>query len=103
MKDEIEISVISPVYKAETLIDKLVERIAAAVSKLTDSYEIILVEDCGPDNSWKKILENCEKYPFVKGVKLSRNFGQQHAIQAGLDLSKGEYVITLDCDLQDRP
>ena len=103
MNSQIEISIVSPVYRAETIIDNLVERIVAAVSKLTDSYEIILVEDCGPDNSWAKIQENCNKNPKVKGIKLSRNYGQQHAMQAGLDASKGDYVITMDCDLQDRP
>jgi polyisoprenyl-phosphate glycosyltransferase len=103
MKHEIELSIVSPVYKADNLVDKLVERIIKAVSKLTENYEIILVEDCGPDDSWQKIQEICEKYPFVKGIKLSINCGQQHAIQAGLDESKGKYVITMDCDLQDRP
>ena len=103
MNSTIEISIVSPVYKAENIIDKLVERIIESVSKLTDSFEIILVEDNGPDNSWKKIKENCAKYPFVKGIKLSKNCGQQHALQAGLDASKGKYVITMDCDLQDQP
>jgi dolichol-phosphate mannosyltransferase len=100
---EIEISIVSPVYRAESLVDKLVERTMNSVSKLTNNYEIILVEDCGPDNSWKKIQENCTKHSVVKGIKLSRNYGQQHAIQAGLDASKGKYVITMDCDLQDQP
>ncbi|MFB0923843.1 MAG: glycosyltransferase family 2 protein [Vicingaceae bacterium] len=103
MNNSVEISIVSPVYRAETIIDNLVDRIVAAVSKLTDNYEIILVEDCGPDNSWGKIQENCSKNPKVKGVKLSRNYGQQHAIQAGLDISNGEYIITMDCDLQDQP
>lgn len=103
MKENIEISIVSPVYRAETLVDKLVERTISAVSKLTDSFEIILVEDCGPDNSWDKIEENCNKYPQVKGIKLSKNSGQQHAIQAGLDYSQGKYIITMDCDLQDQP
>jgi dolichol-phosphate mannosyltransferase len=103
MNEEIEISIVSPVYRAENLVDKLVERIVASVSQITDCYEIILVEDCGPDNSWKKIIENCNKNQKVKGIKLSRNYGQQHAIQAGLDVSKGKYVITMDCDLQDQP
>ena len=99
MNSTIEISIISPVYKAENLIDKLVERIIESVSKLTDNFEVILVEDNGPDNSWKKIKENCTKYPFVKGIKLSKNCGQQHALQAGLDASKGKYVITMDLSL----
>lgn len=103
MQNEVHISIVSPVYRAENLVDKLVDRIVESVSQLTDSFEIILVEDCGPDNSWQKIVDNCNKNPKVKGIRLSRNYGQQHAIQAGLDASKGEYVITMDCDLQDKP
>mgnify|MGYP003143718739 FL=1 len=103
MNSTIEISIVSPVYKAENLIDKLVERTIESISKLADNFEIILVEDNGPDDSWKKIKENCAKYPFVKGIKLSKNCGQQHALQAGLDASKGKYIITMDCDLQDQP
>ena len=57
----VEISIVSPVYRSETIIDNLVERIVGAVSQLTDNYEIILVEDCGPDNSWNKIQENCKQ------------------------------------------
>lgn len=88
---------------AENLVDKLVERIDTAVSKLTTNYEIILIEDGGHDNSWQKIIDNCKKNPKIIGIKLSRNFGQQCALQAGLDSSKGEYVLTMDCDLQDQP
>lgn len=103
MQEDVHISIVSPVYRAENLVDKLVARMVDSVSKITDSFEIILVEDCGPDNSWQKIVENCTKNAKVKGIKLSRNYGQQHAIQAGLDASKGKYVITMDCDLQDKP
>ena len=103
MTKKTHISIVSPVYGAENLIDKLVKRIVEAVSQLTDDYEIILIEDCSPDKSWEKIKENCNKNPKIRGVKLSRNYGQQHAIQAGLDLSVGEYVVTMDCDLQDQP
>ena len=71
-----KISVVSPVYRAEEIVDLLVSRVGEEVSKLTDDYEIILVEDGGPDQSWRKIVENCERDKRVKGVKLSRNFGQ---------------------------
>lgn len=98
-----KISIVSPVYRAEPIVDKLVERIATEVSKISTDFEIILVEDCGPDASWDKIQENCKKFPYVKGIKLSRNFGQQHAMQAGLDASTGDFIVTLDCDLQDKP
>ena len=99
----IEISIISPVYKAGNIVDKLVEEIIKSVSEITSNYEIILVEDGSPDNSWEKIEENCKKNGKVKGVKLSRNFGQHFAITAGLTVSKGENMIVMDCDLQDNP
>ena len=98
-----ELSVISPVYGAPTLLHELVRQIEETVSKLTSDYEIILVEDHSPDNSREIITEICETNKRVKGVFLSRNFGQQYALNAGFDLSKGDYVVTLDCDLQNPP
>lgn len=97
------ISIVSPVYRAEKIIDKLVDLNISELSKITSDFEIILVEDCGPDNSWEKIIENCKKDSRVKGMKLSRNFGQHYAITAGLDHANGEWVVVMDCDLQDRP
>jgi dolichol-phosphate mannosyltransferase len=97
------ISVVSPVYKAEKIVDELVKRLTIELSNITSDYEIILVEDCGPDFSWLKIEQNCAKDPHVKGIRLSRNFGQHHAITAGLDHCKGEWIIVMDCDLQDKP
>jgi dolichol-phosphate mannosyltransferase len=81
----------------------LVEQIVAFVAPITPDYEIILVEDSGPDNSWARIVEETSKSTRVKGVKLSRNFGQHYAITAGLDLAAGTWVIVMDCDLQDKP
>lgn len=98
-----ELSVISPIYKGEKMLDELVSRIEASVETFTDSYEIILVNDCSPDNSWARIKEICSKDKKVKGINLSRNFGQHYAITAGLTASKGEWTVVLDCDLQDRP
>ncbi|MBN2611607.1 MAG: glycosyltransferase family 2 protein [Bacteroidales bacterium] len=97
------ISIVSPVYRAEKIIPVLVGRISKAVSRISDDFEIILVEDFGPDNSWKEIAKIAEKNPKVVGVKLSRNFGQHYAISAGLDFSKGEWIVVMDCDLQDQP
>jgi glycosyltransferase involved in cell wall biosynthesis len=98
-----EISIISPVYKAESIVDELVSRIIKSVEKISNNYEIILVEDGSPDQSWKKIEENCLKNNNIVGVKLTRNFGQHYAITAGLVQSKGNYVVLMDCDLQDLP
>ena len=98
-----KLSIVSPVYKAEKMIDELVSRISKVAEQITSEYEIILVEDFSPDYSWLKIEENAIKNPHIKGIKLSRNFGQHHAITAGLDLCKGDWVIVMDCDLQDCP
>lgn len=99
----ISLSVVSPVYRAEGLVGKLVAEIRAALEPLGISYEIILVEDASPDKSWEAICECCEKFAEVRGVLLSRNFGQHYAISAGLTLARGDWVVVMDCDLQDRP
>ncbi len=97
------ISIVSPVYRAEKMVHELVERIVKSVSIITDEFEIILVNDASPDDSWLAILQACTVDKRVKGVDLSRNFGQHYAITAGLSYAKGEWVVVMDCDLQDRP
>ncbi len=97
------LSIVSPVYNAEKIIPVLVERIESSVEKITFDYEIILVEDCGPDNSWEVIESIAKTNPKIIGIKLSRNFGQHYAITAGLDHAKGDWVVVMDCDLQDQP
>jgi polyisoprenyl-phosphate glycosyltransferase len=97
------LSIVIPVYQAEEIIEELIGRIKAAVSGMPVNYEVILVEDGSKDASWNKIEKVCAASPEIKGVKLSRNFGQHHAITAGLDICKGDWVIVMDCDLQDRP
>ncbi len=101
--DNSSLSIVIPVYRGEPHMDELLLQLKDECGELTNSFEIILVEDCGPDASWNKILEHCEKDSRVKGILLSRNFGQHHAITAGLDHSKGEWVVVMDCDLQDQP
>lgn len=98
-----ELSIVSPVYHGEKMLTELISRIHKAISPLTDDYEILLVNDCSPDNSWEKIVEICAKDKKVKGLNLSRNFGQPYAITAGLTYSSGEYVAVIDCDLQNKP
>lgn len=98
-----EISVVSPVYKAETLIAELVERLQRAMATITPEYEIILVDDGSPDTSWEEITRACVADVRVRGIHLSRNFGQHPAIMAGLQASRGRWVVVMDCDLQDRP
>jgi dolichol-phosphate mannosyltransferase len=98
-----EISIVIPVYRAELIVDELVARLCAALDAITSQYEIILVDDCGPDKSWDKIVSNAANNNKIIGIKLSRNFGQHHAITAGLDKCTGNWVVVMDCDLQDQP
>lgn len=97
------LSIVSPVYHGEPLVHELVTRLVATLTDITENFEIILVNDASPDKSWEKILEETSKDTRVKGVNLSRNFGQHYAISAGLSLVKGEWIIVMDCDLQDVP
>ena len=98
-----KISIVSPVYKAEKIIPFLIDRIEKTVSIITDDFEIILVEDGSPDKSWVEIEKITAINLKVVGIKLSRNFGQHYAIMAGLDHAKGEWIVVMDCDLQDQP
>lgn len=97
------ISVVSPEYKGARMVEELVRRISASLSPITENFEIILVNDGSPDDSWAEITKACAADPRVKGLNLSRNFGQHYAISAGLAYAKGDWVVVMDCDLQDRP
>ncbi|WP_259343683.1 glycosyltransferase family 2 protein [Oceanobacillus picturae] len=97
------ISVVIPVYGCKTCLDELSSRLASTFATIPVDYEIIFVNDASPDGAWMKISELHEKNPHIKGIDLARNFGQHHAITAGLDHAKGDWVVVMDCDLQDRP
>lgn len=97
------ISVVVPVYKAKDCLAELYRRIVQALEPITPDFELVLVEDAGGDGSWEEIVILAGRDPRVKGVKLSRNFGQHHAITAGLDHAHGDWVVVMDCDLQDAP
>lgn len=97
------ISIVIPVYKAESCLDELYRRLKASLETITPNFEIILVEDCGGDNSWQLIERLAAEDPRVRGIQFSRNFGQHYGITAGLDHCNGDWVVVMDCDLQDRP
>jgi polyisoprenyl-phosphate glycosyltransferase len=99
----IVISVVSPVYKAENIVKELVERLSRELIKISPDFEIILVEDGSPDNSWEAIADVCKTNKKVKGIKLSRNFGQHNAVSAGIKEANGSCIVLMDCDLQDDP
>ncbi len=99
----IHISVVSPVYGCCESLMPLYVRLKETLTTITEDFEIILVNDDSPDDSWQVIIDLSEKDKRVKGINLSRNFGQHYAITAGLDFAKGNWVVVMDCDLQDKP
>ncbi len=103
LKTNMHLSIISPVYEGANIVEPLVRRISKAAATITPDFEILLVEDGSKDHSWEAIKAVSQQYPQVKGIKLSRNFGQHQAITAGLTYSQGDFVAVLDCDLQDDP
>ena len=97
------ISVVIPVYRAEGCLHELYRRLTASLEPITDDFEIMMVEDCGGDRSWDIILELAGRDKRARGIQFSRNFGQHYGITAGLDHCTGDWVVVMDCDLQDRP
>lgn len=103
MNQKPTISIVSPVYRADKIVYKLVSEIQKTMILMHVSYEIILVDDRSPDNSWLEMKKLSEQFPEVKSIRLSRNFGQHPAIIAGLSHVQGEWIVVMDCDLQDQP
>lgn len=97
------ISFVSPVYKAEHILEKLIKEIEKVMKVIDQPFEVILVDDRSPDNGWEVMKKLANDYESVKSIRLSRNFGQHPAIMAGLSKTKGEWIIVMDCDLQDQP
>lgn len=98
-----DISVVVPVYGCKAALPELDRRLHETLDSMNVSYELIYVDDCCPQGSWEVIKQICKTKKDVVGIQLSRNFGQIKAITAGLDQSKGDWVVVMDCDLQDRP
>ncbi len=101
--DEVVLSAVIPVYQAEQVLPELLARLSSALAAIDPAYEIILVDDRSLDRSWEVILELLPAYPRLTAIRLSRNFGQHHAITAGMDVARGHWTVIMDCDLQDQP
>ncbi|MCD4739558.1 glycosyltransferase family 2 protein [archaeon] len=99
----LEYSVIIPVYNAEKSLEELHERLVKFFNGKKLTYEIILVDDRGTDNSWKIMKELAAKNKNVKAIRLSKNYGQHGALMCGLNHTTGERVVTMDDDLQHPP
>jgi dolichol-phosphate mannosyltransferase len=103
MSSSVQLSIVSPVYNGKPYLVELVKQIHASLGGSLSSYEIIFVDDGSPDGAWSTIESLCESDSKVRGLRLSRNFGQHIAITAGLAHAKGDFVAVMDSDLQDDP
>ena len=92
-----------PIYNDSEVIHELIKRLSPVLESITADYEIILVDDGSRDDSWLQMLAVRQANASIKAVRLSRNFGQQSAIAAGLSLTSKELIVLMDSDLQDRP
>lgn len=97
------LSLVIPVYNEENLLDELIRRTVTSLESFIADYEIIIVDDCSSDKSLDKLIELRSRYPKIKILSLSRNFGHQAAFTAGLEHSKGDIIAMMDGDLQDPP
>lgn len=101
--DPVELSVVVPVYGCADCLQHLCNRIDAAVAPIASTYEVVLVDDRSTDGAWPVILDLAAADVRIRGVRLSRNFGQHAAITAGFSEARGLRVVVMDCDLQDPP
>jgi len=100
-----EISIVVPVYRSQNILPHLADQVSTAMDAagLADRFELILVNDASPDGSWQVIQTLAARHAFVKGICLSRNFGQHNATMAGLNQAQGDIVVIMDDDLQHPP
>lgn len=103
MKYTQSISVVVPIYNDQEVIAELHRRLRPVLEAITDRYELILVDDGSRDHSWEEMIQVRRSNEHVRAVRLSRNFGQQSAIAAGLSLTSNDLIVLMDSDLQDRP
>lgn len=99
----VEISVVVPLYNEELNIEYLFKRLLSELSRLDMTYEIVCVNDGSKDNTIGCLIEHHHQNPKIKVVNLSRNYGKEIALSAGLDYANGNAVIPIDADLQDPP
>ncbi len=99
----VELSIVVPLYNEEANIDYLIERLVAVLNNLKTTYEIVCINDGSRDNTLKLLIDYHARNPAIKVVNLSRNFGKEIALTAGIDYADGAAIIPIDADLQDPP
>jgi dolichol-phosphate mannosyltransferase len=100
---QIELSVVVPVFGCAECLVPLHDRLTASVSQITDSYELVFIDDRSVDRGWTVLQTLAGRDPHVRAFRLSRNFGQDAAITAGLHQAQGDWAVVMDCDLQEAP
>jgi glycosyltransferase involved in cell wall biosynthesis len=98
-----EIAVIVPIYNGRPMLEELCRRLLASLGSITSNFVILLIDDAAPDDPWPLICELGRSDRRIKGVRLSRNFGQHYALTAGIDVARARWYVIMDCDLQDAP
>jgi glycosyltransferase involved in cell wall biosynthesis len=96
-------SIVVPVYRGTKTLPALISRLEPVLARLADQYEVILVNDCSPDDSWQVITHLVKAYPWVRGINLMRNFGQHNATLCGVRAARFAIIVTMDDDLQHPP
>jgi undecaprenyl-phosphate 4-deoxy-4-formamido-L-arabinose transferase len=99
----VHLSIVIPCYRSEAALPELHRRLTAALKCVQPDFEVILVEDCGGDNTWSVIQELARKDSRIRGMKLARNYGQHNALLCGIRAARGEVIVTIDDDLQNPP
>ena len=98
-----DVSIVIPVYGCEGCLEELQDRLRDTLDRMQVTFEVVLVCDASPDQSWARIVELAKRDDRIKGLRLARNFGQHRAISAGLHYASGTHIAVMDCDLQDAP
>ncbi len=96
----ISISVIIPVYNSANIVHLVIESLAQVLPTLTPDFEAILVDDGSPDASWETISRLAQQYPWVRGIRMMRNYGQHNALLCGIRQARYDIIVTMDDDMQ---
>jgi glycosyltransferase involved in cell wall biosynthesis len=100
---QIDVSVVIPLLNEEESLTELTERIQTAITKMDRTFEIIYIDDGSTDRSFEVIRSLRSKYTFIKAIQFRKNYGKSAALAEGFKIASGQYVITMDADLQDDP
>ena len=103
MQKPVDVSVVIPLFNEEESLVPLTKWIFKALEDQHFSFEILFVDDGSTDKSWETLKKVTQQHSNIQGIRFSKNFGKSQALHAGFEASQGEYVVTLDADLQDSP